>query len=61
MVDALPHISFRDLQAKLFAGLIETCNAVLGNGGLFAVDEGDAPVSAGPCLLYQSLCANHVV
>ena len=61
MVDALPHISFRDLQAQLFAGLIETCNAVLGNGGFFAVDKGDAAVAAGPCLPHQCLQAENVI
>ena len=61
MVDALPHIFLRHLQAQLFAGLIEARQTVLGDGGLFAVDKGDAAVAAGPCLPHQRLQAGNVV
>ncbi len=61
VVDALPHIFLRNLQAQLFAGLIEARQTVLSDGGLFAVDKGDAAVAAGPCLPHQSLQAGNVV
>ena len=55
MVNALPHISIRDLEPQLGTGLVKTGQAVLGHGGPFAVDERDPPVAIGVSAAHQRL------
>ena len=61
VISCLPDIFLRNFQPQFLTGPIKAHQSVLGNGGGFAVEEGNPPVTHPVSIVHQSLHALDVV
>ena len=61
VINRLPDIFLRNFQPQFLTGPVEAHQSVLGNGGGFAVEEGNPPVTHPVGIVHQSLHALDVV